>query len=115
MLDRKFDKVRFSPGTRIELTPPVLGSVGFDGVVLSTSPIPLDAELIVTKQSDNSHVMTIAVESDGFFLTEQLVAGDYFLTTNNIENPPPVYHLSIDPNQDWVGNIEMISPSVIKQ
>lgn len=114
MMARPFDKVHLRPGTRVQLNPKVIGSVGFDGVVLSTTPLPTNTALVVKKKSDNSEVVTIAVEPDGFFLTEQLVAGEYLLEVVNIDNPPPVYHLSIGANQDWVGGIEMARPGAQK-
>ncbi|MFT4929690.1 MAG: hypothetical protein ACI8WB_005825 [Phenylobacterium sp.] len=111
-LDREYDKVYLRPGTRVELSPKVISSVGIDGVVLSTDPLPLDIQLLISKQSDNSEVKTIMVESDGFFLTEKLIPGEYLLQVINVDNPPVAYLLTILDGADWIDGIEILLNAV---
>ncbi len=111
-LTSDLDAVTLRPGTRVVLTPEIVNSVGFDGVYLAQAEIPENAEIVIFDIKKNREVKSIKLETDGFFITEQLSSGSYELRFTNVENPPQPYKLEIPPGTDWIGGLEVLEPGM---
>lgn len=95
----------FRPGTRIDYNPKIVWTIGIDGYLIHTIPIPEEAAIKIVRHQDNKLIKTVAVESDGFFIAEGLSAGKYVLYLTDVENPPPPLNIVIPAGSDWVSNI----------
>ncbi len=105
VMGTNYSVIEARPGTRIKLAPDILGSSGFDGVIIAQKRLPEDAKIHVLNTQDPSFLLEIPIEEDGFFVAEKISPGSYLLQLTGVKNPPQPQKLTILPAQDWVGDI----------
>ncbi len=100
-----YSVIEARPGTRVELVPEILGSAGFDGVIVADKPLPEEAKLQILDIEDPTFSLEVSIEVDGYFVAEKVSPGNYLLQLIGVKQPPEPYELEILPEQDWVADI----------
>lgn len=99
------DKVRFRAASHIEWDPVLVQTAGLDGMLALTSALPAEARVRAVALPDGQEVAQSEVETDGFFVLENLPPGEYRLELIQVPNAPAPLKITIKPGEIWISDV----------
>ncbi|MBT4288866.1 MAG: hypothetical protein HOD92_16185 [Deltaproteobacteria bacterium] len=99
--------IYFRPGTYITYNPELMANIGLDGYLNLKKEIPAEASFDVIRASDQTVLMTVFIESDGFFIIEGLVPGNYLLKLKGVFEIPKNYPLELKDGDVWLSGVTL--------
>jgi hypothetical protein len=100
-----FEVLYLRPGTHITYNPRLLWTSGLDGFLDSNKAIPPFTGIEVLRAKDKELVTSVRVESDGFFVVEGIVPGDYLLKVTDVNNPPKPLKFTLKNGESWKSGV----------
>lgn len=105
----EFKLVKLRPATNLQLDIILSNSVGLDGVLVSNKGIPPGTKIEVINISNEKKVKEVEVEEDGFFLIENIPAGEHelrLITLPEDRTAPTPKRFSIQEGEDWLSDLK---------
>jgi hypothetical protein len=105
MPEQEEELVYFRPGTQITYHPKLIKSIGLDGYLNLKQEIPEEASFDVVRVTDQTVVLNIPIESDGFFIIEGLIPGKYLLKLQGVSTVDKTFPLDLKEGDIWLSEV----------